>query len=822
MRTTTHPLPTFNEYLIQEFNATFNDVLVNEETLKIKGLIPFLGLLGYTEDDLRYNTTIDVQIGTRRVNVFADVVVMINNTVQMVIDTKHPFETVTDRDIIQSASYAKLLSTPPALYGITTNGVNTFCTNVFTGQTTGLVPSKAQLLRDIDKTVRRELSDVELREVKSALITLLRPEDLFRVIRQCKEIIEKKGLIRSDSSFREMTKILLVKMAEERHALGGKKQNRFTADWLRASARANGVNEITVFRTLFEDAKTTYPEIYTHDSDGLVITDNDCIIHVVEAIEDFSFLGTGEDIKGAVYEIFLKSTLRGDLDQYFTPREFVEFMVRFADPEIGQVILDPAAGSGGFLIQAFQYVKRKIDNLNASEVERVRKFDDLIRKCLWAHEADYDLHILAKMNLIMHGDGWNNIHDGDSLTSLYLEDEFCDVVFTNPPFTIKYAFPNVLSHYELGVGKKEEELDILFVEKSIRCLREGGSLFIVLPEGMLNGASYQYFREWLFAKTHLLLSIGLPEGAFTPVGKSASKTCILGVRKKSKSDTTLHRPQRVFVGRTVEIGYECNKKEYRRHERSDLPFFIDQQQEVFDNVRQSPFGGECAWVPSETIDVSRLDASFYINRVQRDSWIKQGKQLVALGEICSVNNTVIKPASNDIYNYVEVMDISETTGTFTNMRRRFGKDIADSMHAFKGGDVLFSRINPRLPRTVLVPSKIDYGVISKEVYTLVLKDQTHIIDIAVVCAMMQTDFVRWQIARIVTGSSSSRARVADEDLLNEVYIEIPPREIQEQVSARLRNDVDALWTAAQSFLDGYSISQNLLGSNFSKDDTRRV
>src|SRR5699024_9084307 len=127
-----------------------------------------------------------------------------------------------------------------------------------------------------------------------------------------KDIIEKKGLIRSDQSFREMTKILLVKMNEERRVKVDEGTNRFSIEYLSANARANETSEIDIFRNLFENAKNKYPDIYTNEDESLSITDNDCLVDVVKNLEPFSFLGTGDDIKGAVYEIFLKSTLRGD------------------------------------------------------------------------------------------------------------------------------------------------------------------------------------------------------------------------------------------------------------------------------------------------------------------------------------------------------------------------------------------------------------------------------------------------------------------------------------------------------------------------------
>ena len=157
----------------------------------------------------------------------------------------------------------------------------------------------------------------------------------------CKTIIEKKGLIRSDQSFREMTKILLVKMNEERRVGHTEGENRFAAKYFEISAEANALPVKEVFETLFSEAKQKYPGIYSDDDEHLLIQDNECLLQVIKELEPFSFLGTGDDIKGAVYEIFLKSTLRGDFDQYFTPREIVDFILILLTQKLGTFFLTP-------------------------------------------------------------------------------------------------------------------------------------------------------------------------------------------------------------------------------------------------------------------------------------------------------------------------------------------------------------------------------------------------------------------------------------------------------------------------------------------------
>lgn len=188
----------------------FSSSVRTEEDLKIKVLLPYLKELGYCDRDFRFENGIDVAIGTKKTTVFSDLEIVIDGRVEMVIDTKSPKNSIAEKDVLQSASYAKLVDTPPALYGITTNGLECVVTNVYTGKRTVEIPSKKQLLREIDKSKKKPLLDIEIREIESILFTLHNTKELYKVIQECKDVIEKRGLIRSDQSFREMTKIILI------------------------------------------------------------------------------------------------------------------------------------------------------------------------------------------------------------------------------------------------------------------------------------------------------------------------------------------------------------------------------------------------------------------------------------------------------------------------------------------------------------------------------------------------------------------------------------------------------------------------------------
>ena len=667
-------------------------------------------------------------------------------------------------------------------------------------------------------------TDVVLREVKSMLYTLSNPDELYKVIKECKEIIEKRGLIRSDQSFKEMTKVILVKMNEERRVKADGEQNRFSEMYLKTHAKTNNCKEIDSFLELFGAAKSQYPDIYSDDDEVFLIKDNECLVEIIKRLESFSFLGTDEDIKGAVYEIFLKATLRGDFDQYFTPRELVDFMVRFADPNIGDKILDPACGSAGFLIHAFSYVNKKIRHYGFSEIEEKKKFKELVDKCLWGGEADYDLHVLAKINMIMHGDGWNNIKQGDSLRSEEFPDNYFDLILENPPFTIPYAFRDVLDKYELGQNKEKEELDILFVEKSIKAVKPGCEIYIVLPEGLMNTKKYKYFREYILKHCDIVMSISLPEGAFIPFGGSASKTCIMGFRKKSDAPTYIP-PKYIFAGVAKEIGYETGKKTYKRHSKNDLCRMLRESKEIFDGIHRTENGGEYGWVDSNDIDKNRIDASYLLNMIERKAIMRHFDQVVPLKDLFSVENKEVHVQKNARYRYLEIPDISNETGLITNIRQVYGHDISgDSYLMFREGDILFTRINPKISRIAIAPKVTGVCITSKEVYRLVYKQNPYMDEDDRYCIIpiLRSLHVKNQIIRLSTGSSSSRARVYPDDLLENVFIPLPPKKMQNELSASALSMAKRMWSTSQSFLKSYVKAFNSLGETCNIHDIRRV
>ena len=156
------------------FKISKGKSLYSEEDVKLKVILPLLRDKGYdTEEDIRYENPIPVQLGSKKTVVESDIEIMIDGKTALVIDTKNPRKTLQPKDLLQASSYGKLVSTPPALYSFATNGYDLLGMDNIRGNDIDTIPTKGQLIADTQHLVPRKLTEIELHEVKSTLLTIL-------------------------------------------------------------------------------------------------------------------------------------------------------------------------------------------------------------------------------------------------------------------------------------------------------------------------------------------------------------------------------------------------------------------------------------------------------------------------------------------------------------------------------------------------------------------------------------------------------------------------------------------------------------------------
>lgn len=259
-----------------------------------------------------------------------------------------------------------------------------------------------------------------------------------------------------------------------------------------------------------------------------------------------------QDIQGDVYEMLLKEiATAGKNGQFRTPRHLIKLLAELTEPKLGHKIADPACGTGGFLLGAYQYIlsdlvrKKEPDLLQEDEDGFQRAtissvLDDKNKKILndsfYGFDIDTTMVRLGLMNLMMHGIDNPHIEYKDTLSKNYNESGNYDIVLANPPFTGKLDKGDV--NPDLGINTGSTEL--LFLARISKMLRSGGKAAVIIPEGVLFGSSnaQKATRTILLKDNQLEAVISLPAGAFKPY--TGVKTAILVFTKVEEDSKTWH------------------------------------------------------------------------------------------------------------------------------------------------------------------------------------------------------------------------------------------------------------------------------------------
>lgn len=384
-----------------------------------------------------------------------------NQDVILVVECKAENVEIQIRDYYQGESYTRACG---AELMIAHNARHTAVFKLVPG-----APGEFVQINDFPKAA--DWSDAaRLERIRNSLRTFNRDE-FQRLLFDCHCLLRDVHAMEPGRAFDTISKVLFIKMYVERAGLHG----TFSVDFLDRREATRMKDEAPVHVRLFEQTKDYYKadELFAAN-DTLEISDA-TFRDIVKKLERFNLSQTGDDIKGIAFERFLGTTFRGELGQFFTPRPVVDFMVELLDPKEGESICDPASGSGGFLIKAFEHVRSKIlddiqrqkDEARAAiealnldpDEERARVDAEFARlnqellpsgednrpvdtrvgrlawRCVYGCDKEPRAARTAKMNMIMHGDGHGGIHYHDGLVDINgIFDGRFDAVLTNPPF----------------------------------------------------------------------------------------------------------------------------------------------------------------------------------------------------------------------------------------------------------------------------------------------------------------------------------------------------------------------------------------------------
>ncbi|MBO1265260.1 SAM-dependent DNA methyltransferase [Proteiniclasticum sp. SCR006] len=219
------------------------------------------------------------------------------------------------------------------------------------------------------------------------------------------------------------------------------------------------------------------------------------------------------DTKGDLYEYLLsKVATAGTNGQFRTPRHIIKMMVELMQPTPTDIIVDPAAGSAGFLVEAGEYLKRNNEDLFAIKELKDHYNNDMF----FGNDMDRTMLRIGAMNMMLHGVEKPNIEYRDSLSEKNIDDEKYTLVLANPPFK------GSLDHESVAAGllkiTKTKKTELLFLALFLRTLKKGGRCASIVPDGVLFGSSnaHKSIRKEIIENHHLHGIISMPSGVFKP------------------------------------------------------------------------------------------------------------------------------------------------------------------------------------------------------------------------------------------------------------------------------------------------------------------
>lgn len=406
-------------------------------------------------------------------------------------------------------------------------------------------------------------------------------ESLVKTFKRCHDYIYgNEGM--KKTAFWELLNLIFCKLYDEKRRFteakrGVSYRRKFWVGAMEQNTEEGKAAVAKRIKNLFAELKEDGSFNDVFDGNEQINLSDAGLAKVAAELSKYSFLDATVDVKGTAYETIVSNTLKQEAGQFFTPRNIIKCMVEMLDPDENTRVLDPACGSGGFLVMVLDHVRHKIvkrlypelDDLHLEAKLNTPEVNDLTReyaeKMIFGFDFDPDLKKAARMNMVMAGDGHSNIFNINSLdyphgdkpdvskiasavmhsiqNSADKDFNFAtaddnaqgkfDMIFTNPPFGAKVEVdPAIIERagYELQSNAPE----VLFIELCYRFLKPGGKMAIVLPDGILGNPNMEQTRIWILRHFKLLASVDLPVETFLPqVGVQAS---LLFLQKKTSTE----------------------------------------------------------------------------------------------------------------------------------------------------------------------------------------------------------------------------------------------------------------------------------------------
>ena len=414
----------------------------------------------------------------------------------------------------------------------------------------------------------------ENQKLKDILTERWTIDDLIRKDKLINERKSLKGLIEEMEDevlanagvdvFEEVFKLIFTKLFDEMESGNNKRRTLEFRNYgdTDEDLKAN-------IQVLFDKAKHKWSGVFNED-EKITLTASHLAV-CVASLQDVKLFNSNLDVVDDAFEYLMSKSQKGEKGQYFTPRYVIDMCVKMLNPKEDEYMIDTAAGSCGFPVHTMFHVwKQILDRLGIkqshlfSSEKKPPECEEYVREHVFAIDFDTKAVRVARTLNLIAGDGRTNVmhlntldydrwddftkdedwediyHDGwKGLRALRKtrnqnRDFKFDILMANPPFAGDIKESRIISKYELGKnskGKYQNKVgrDILFIERNLSFLKDGGRMAIVLPQGRFNNASDKYIRDYIAERCRILAVVGLHGNVFKP--HTGTKTSVLFVQK---------------------------------------------------------------------------------------------------------------------------------------------------------------------------------------------------------------------------------------------------------------------------------------------------
>lgn len=570
-------------------------------------------------------------------------------------------------------------------------------------------------------------------------------------------------------------------------------------------------------------------------------TENDFAQKLIIEIEKIDFVYLIEnrsysefDLVNECFGHFVRDNFRNNKEdaQYMTPYEISKAIldIIFNDMERQQyfnedtlgtfTVMDPTCGVGTLLIESSahftKYVENNISNKNKRE-EIIRRFR--ATGILGQDKVDRMVR-LSKINALLLGSNASNINVGNSIVGHSSLDQYIgtvDLIFTNPPFGAEYSIQELqLSEFPiLSKAKPTTKIlssELLMLDRCISILKPGGYLAIVLPDSVFASKGiYSVYRDSLIREYNILGVIGLPSVTFAQAG-TRTNTCVLILRKMAPNAAG-----KMFMADCKDIGYVVK-------ERAGVPIKIEQGNNEMVSIAKSIINAKSsAKILNEIPSVTMIDSTDYVGNNLKPSFyaavrfktIRNLKSSVTEGFKIAKLGDVVEFVTKSRKSYMVSDTVKHISVLHVNADCTIAFDEVETFYPVSKGrecypeELIFSKINPRIPRMAVIPYRDTDLVCSNEFEIIKSKG---IIGMYALCFLLKTENVMNQIENLTSGTSSSHSRIKREQLAD-ILIPIPVSEAAKQLVAEIDKELEAaiklLYSAKDRITDRFSVLNDI-------------